>query len=146
MRRSLWFFLCVVVLASTGLISRPAGALVGDVKEFSLGSPATQPFDLASGPDGNFWVVESGTNRLARVTPTGKVTHFAIPAPYHVTESIVRGPDGRMWFTESPYAVGAISMNGVVKEYPVAHPPGPGGPGDITVGRYGNLWVIVSGS
>ncbi|MBV8668834.1 MAG: virginiamycin B lyase, partial [Candidatus Eremiobacteraeota bacterium] len=36
------------------------------IKEFALPSPDSQPVGMVLGPDKHLWIVESGTNKIAR--------------------------------------------------------------------------------
>ena len=77
----------------------------------------TQPITLCLGPDGNAWVTESGSDKIARVTPAGVVTEWSVTAGSKV-EGIAIGPDGALWFGEPGTAkYGEITTAGVVHEY-----------------------------
>lgn len=49
---------------------------------FSFSAVDAQPFQAVEGPDGNMWVTlnGAGTNKIARVTPTGTIDEFSPPA------------------------------------------------------------------
>ena len=98
--------------------------------------------DLASGPDGNLWLVTGCDDKVMRISYAGVIHEFPTTAggcPYQ----IIAGPDGNMWFTEHyGERVGRITTGGVLTEFPVT---GNGGssviyPDDITVGPDGNIW------
>jgi virginiamycin B lyase len=56
---------------------------------------------VTTGPDGNLWFVEYGSNALGRITPQGVVTQYQLPQPGSGPDGITTGPDGALWFTES---------------------------------------------
>ena len=68
-------------------------------------------------PDGMIWATESGTNRIARVSPsTSSITEFAIPTVNSVPWGITAGTDGNLYFTESgPGKVGRITTRGQIR-------------------------------
>ncbi len=120
---------------------------------FSAGiSPNAAASGIVSGPDGNFWFTEFGTDRIARTTPTGEITEFTLSAgrgPLNITV----GPDNNLWFTEStgdrigrinPLAGSTASIQASLAEFVI---PGAGSaPNDIISGPDGALWFTESGS
>ncbi|HST31998.1 MAG TPA: hypothetical protein VLJ80_00620 [Solirubrobacteraceae bacterium] len=99
------------------------------------------PIALTTGPDGNVWVAESSTGKIAKISPSGTIL-----AEYKVGTSlkptgITKGPDGNLWFTDwiegSSSKIGKITTAGVITEYTLpnnSHPEG------IVTGPDGNLW------
>jgi virginiamycin B lyase len=82
-----------------GAIARVTKA--GEVTEFPT-LTAGDPEDIAVGPDGNLWYVDSAADLIGRITTEGSITEFTEglsdgAAPTGIT----KGPDGAMWFTES---------------------------------------------
>ena len=83
------------------------------------------PDRIAVGPEGDLWFTEIEANRVARITPKGKVTEFSAgisggPAPFGSEPyGIAAGPDGNLWFTQlETDEVASINPNtGVVTEY-----------------------------
>src|SRR5690242_12956985 len=66
---------------------------------FSVPTPASRPYQIVSGPDGNLWFTESDAGKIGRITTSGSITEFKVHAgsgPYGITV----GPDGNIWFTE----------------------------------------------
>jgi streptogramin lyase len=60
--------------------------------------PATDPFGVAFGPDGAYWVAQFATNNLGRVTPDGQYTTLAVSTnsgPRHLAP----GPENTLWVT-----------------------------------------------
>jgi len=129
---------CLALLASL-VTAQPS---LGDIREFPLSSSSATPTGIAAGPDGNVWVTASGSNRIARVTPTGVVTEFTLAAgrePFDITPS-----GGLMWFTErNGNRIGrldptAADIQASIVEFLV---PGAGSrPTSIVVGPDGNVW------
>lgn len=92
--------------------------------------------DIVAGSDGNLWVPEVFTDKMARITPSGTVTEFAVSGdPYFDA----LGPDGDVWFTEKESGVvGCITPQGSVSEYPV--PNRSSLPEGITAGPHA-IWI-----
>jgi virginiamycin B lyase len=55
-------------------------------------------------------------NRVARITPEGKVTEFPIPSATGSPINIAVGPDRNIWFTKGA-KVGRVTPDGVVTEF-----------------------------
>jgi streptogramin lyase len=88
------------------------------IVEFSIPTPASQPWVIVAGPDGNLWFTEWLGNNIGRITTTGTITEFAIPSPSCEATSIAPGPDSNLWFTEqSGQKIGRITTAGVITEY-----------------------------
>jgi YD repeat-containing protein len=131
------------VIATNGGGSTLAAVVGSEVKlettEYT--PPAGEPFNIASGPDGNLWFTNSGTaGKIGKITPDGTVTEYALLSaggPYGITP----GPDGNVWFTNPTEAkVGKITPSGAINEYRVTN----GGERGITTGPDGNLWFVTS--
>jgi streptogramin lyase len=78
-----------------------------------------------------------------------RITEFSLPPdPVHspIAWDVTSGPDGNLWFTELRGAIGRITPDGRVTEFPVAPPPGAASAGawDIAAGPDGDLWFIES--
>ena len=128
----------------TGLIMYTGSALaaVGDITEYAL--PAQSwGFSIAAGPDGNMWIAEIYSNRVAKVTPAGVVTSYDVPTAGASTTSIAEGSDGNMWITEqNAQKVAKVTPSGVFTEYVT---PG-GAPYAIAKGPDGNMWFTENGA
>ena len=100
---------------------------------------------MAAGPDGMLWVTESGTNRIARVSPSSfSITEFTVPTANSVPWGITPGTDGTLYFTESgPGKVGRITTSGLITE--IALPNTGARPVGIATDAYGNVWVAEYG-
>ena len=115
--------------------------LFSSVAEFGL-TPGSTPESMTTGPDGAVWFVESGSDKVGRITPGGTVTEFSLAAGSSPS-GITAGPDGNLWFTEAGRdRVGRITTAGTVTEFSLAAGSGPSG---ITAGPDGNLWFTEAG-
>jgi virginiamycin B lyase len=100
---------------------------------------SVDPWGIAAGPDGNFWVTELSGNRIDRVTTAGVVTAFPVPTPGSEPWEIANGPDGNVWFTESVgNQIGRITTAGVITEFPL--PAANCSPRGIAAGPDGAIW------
>jgi virginiamycin B lyase len=78
-------------------------------------APAGSAVSITTGPDGNLWFTDTGTNAIGRMTPGGAVTTFAIPTPGSIPYRISAGPDGALWFVEGAgNKIGRVSVAGAV--------------------------------
>jgi streptogramin lyase len=142
-----------VALSYTGAATRPVSisAEGGSVTQFFPNAfrefgPFTIPVRfVARGGDGNVWFLEIDNighrYRIGRVTPAGVTTEFTPPGS---VAEITAGP-GAMWFTDGVRgAVGRITYDGKITEFPVVSDPGIDPPQSITLGPDGNLWFTTS--
>ena len=117
------------------LVPLAAAAQTGSIQEF----PAAygKPQGIVAGPDGNLWVAEEDSNRIARVSPSGSVLREIALSPGSGPLAIVVGPDGKLWFTEAGSSkIGKLGPLGtLIGEFPVG-----GAPESIAAGPDGNLW------
>ena len=128
-----------------GIVSvLPASAVptstTGDITEFTDGLPfGTNPYGIVTGPDGDLWFVENGSNQISKIDPTtGAVTDYSAGLTggaglWEITD----GPDGDLWFTESiANKIGKIDpTTGTITEYSVSS-----GALGITTGPDGDIW------
>jgi virginiamycin B lyase len=113
----------------------------GEIAEFPIPTPASQPRAIALGADGNIWFGMFAAGKIGRVTPSGVVTEFEIPTPRSGPRALAAGPDGNVWFSEYRTSkIGRITPAGAITEFPLPRPSA--GPGDITTGTDGNLWFV----
>src|SRR6516165_2478192 len=76
---------------------------------FPIPTPASPPWSISSGPDGNLWFTESWGNKVGVINPTSHaITEFALPTANASPVGIAAGPDGNLWFTEN--LAGKIGM------------------------------------
>jgi streptogramin lyase len=111
------------------------------VTEFSAGiSPASDPYDIVTGPDGNLWFTELGGNRVARMTAAGTVTEFPIASGFGV-RGIVPATDGNLWFVTDDGTVSRITPAGVQTGFSGSDTTfGAADPYMVAQGADGNLW------
>jgi streptogramin lyase len=58
--------------------------------------------EITTGPDGNLWFTEFGSNRIGRLTTAGAFAEFAAGiTPASNPYGIAVGPDGNIWFAEA---------------------------------------------
>ncbi len=138
-RCTLW----AVVIPLALLASLPANAVT--TLEFMIPTPASFPYGITAGPDGNIWFTESAGNKIGRITTTGSFTEFTIPTTVSQPRDITAGPDGNIWFTElAGNKIGRITTTGSFIESTI--PTALSSPDGITGGPDGNVWFTESGS
>jgi len=108
------------------------------------------PDIIAAGADNAMWFGEFSSNKIGRISMTGKVVEF--PLPSHGIENnnirgIVAGPDGALWFSESNVnKIARIAGDGRINEFPTSPDPHSAySPYDVTVGPDGSLWFATEG-
>jgi streptogramin lyase len=108
-----------------------------DWVSFLIPSSSSIPQGIVVGPDGNIWFVESGLDKIARITMKGIVTEFAVQS---AVEFMAVGPDHAFYAVgqDSPNIV-RMTKNGQSTLYPISS-----GALDIALGRDGNMWFTES--
>jgi virginiamycin B lyase len=110
------FSAALAVPEMSGLISPPSPA-----QSFEL---AGDPFGVALGGDGAYWIVQFAAGQLARVTTGGQLSFPVQGLPKESARQIATGPGGTLWVTlvknGEPGAVARIS--GVEPPPPSATP------------------------
>jgi streptogramin lyase len=127
-----------LLLISAALLAKFALAQSSTITEYPIPTTTSLPTSIINGPDGNLWFDESYTQKIAKITPAGRITEYDTTSS---PVSIVIGPDGNIWFTEDVYPVPAIARitpAGVLSEFPLSNPFSE--PLVITAGPDGNLW------
>jgi streptogramin lyase len=114
-----------------------AGAIVNNFTETTATSPSYQ---MALGPDGNFWFTETQAQKVAKVSLTGAVTEYPVAGKVYPVG--ITSADGNLWFTECiGQKMASISTAGTKKQYAVPNQPaGQPYPGYMVTGPDGNLW------
>jgi streptogramin lyase len=130
-----WVSLLALLIFIALLI--PGTAAAGAVVHFPL--PAgSEPEGIATGPEGNLWFAERGSNKIGRLTPSGQLTEFAVPTADSKPFQIAAGPDGNLWFTlPGAGEVGRISPAGEITRFSLGGIVGR----QIALGPDGNLWA-----
>lgn len=104
------------------------------------------PAGIVTGSDHNLWVTEPGTNKIARMTPTGTITQFTVPTAGAQAAWITYGTDGALWFTETHgNKIGRITTGGSFHEFAI--PTANSGPHAIqncssNCGAHGGVWFV----
>ena len=121
-----------------------AAALI--VSEFPTAlAAAAAPSQITTGPDGNLWFTETGSNKIGEMKPDGTlVTEITLPAGSG-PQGITTGPDGNLWFTEeTSNKIGHVSTAGSL--FPEITLPAGSLPFGITTGPDNNLWFTEAGT
>ncbi len=121
--------------------SLPSGASCFRCGQASLGG-------IAAGADGNLWFVDSGQDKVGRITQSGAITEFDLPSDVGGPYGIGAGPDGNIWLTTSALGQGRpdwilkVRADGTVTAFQAGNGTGQSGTGPehITAGPDGNLW------
>jgi virginiamycin B lyase len=97
--------------------------------------------DIVAGSDGRLWIAGGNLSAIAAVGIDRRVALYAMPdgriQPWQLTE----GPDGALWFTQiERNAIGRMSRDGMVNEYPFPSSVENRAAGGIVVGLDRNLW------
>src|SRR5437868_7445822 len=85
-------------IAALAFTAGIAAAQTTPVKTFPIRG-GSQPFAITMGEDGNFWFTLSNSSKVARITPSGRISYSRTPSlsnPAFITP----GPDGNIWFNE----------------------------------------------
>lgn len=86
-----------IAYANPGAIPHEIGTLSAGGTPTKIERPLADPFGIAFGADGAYWIAEFAAHRLARLTPEGAVTTFdGLPANSGPRE-IVAGPSNTLW-------------------------------------------------
>lgn len=101
---------------------------------------SSSPHGIASGPDGNLWYADFGTNKISKITTAGIITEYSLPAGSYPI-AIAKGPDGNLWYTDyGTSKIGKITTSGTITEYALPAGSDPEGINGIVAGPDGNLW------
>jgi streptogramin lyase len=74
-----------------------SGLVTGTFRAASRSAPG----HIAPGPDGNLWFSESGTGRIGRITPSGRITDYSDGITLaSLILDVARGPGSTVWFVE----------------------------------------------
>jgi streptogramin lyase len=111
--------------------------------EFTLPGVDTWPRGIVTGPDDNIWYVASASNKIGRITTSGKITEFTVPTANSMPYVITAGFHNDLWFLElgSTSKVGRVSTTGSFSEYTLpASIQSTLSQIAITSGTDGNIW------
>ncbi len=133
MRRSTKLFLGIFACFNVSWAQAPT------FTEYAIPTAASFPGGIAAGPDGALWFVESGGNKIGRISTAGVFSEYPVPTASSHPFTIAAGPDGALWFVEyNGDKIGRITTAGVVTEYAI--PTLIGSPTGIAAGPDGALW------
>jgi virginiamycin B lyase len=141
----------VLMLGSTLIGAVPVGA-TPTFTHYPLPSPASQPVELTTGPDGALWFTEGGSNaRIGRITTAGALTEFPVPVDSPTVtklDGILTGPDGALWYTYTQdRAIGRITTSGAITKYPIPfNIQNPLQPSNLVTGPDGAIWISGGGT
>ena len=118
-------------------------AIAGTLTEFSGMTGCAGPRGIAPALDGALWFAEFCTDKIGRITTSGKIGEYAIPTVDSGPWGITSGPDGALWFAEYfANNIGRITTSGTITEFTV--PTGASNPTRIVSGPDGALWFTES--
>lgn len=156
---ALWFTESAVNQIGRAMPSKTTPCtLNGEITEYDVpgatigqtggGNAATSADSIASGPGGNLWFTEAGSERIGEMSTSGTVVGTFPTPPATLSESpfgIVEGSDGNMWFTNpnSGDHIGRVTAAGKITEFAL---PAYGGSLGIVSGPDGNLWFTYAAS
>lgn len=108
------------------------------IDRFGIPTPASRPYTIVAGADGNLWFTESLGDKIARIAPDGHITEVPLDSgagPY----GICVGADGAVWFTERfANRIGRLDANGRLSHWNI--PTANSQPWEIILGPDGNCW------
>jgi virginiamycin B lyase len=149
-------FLATVLLAACGKgtpitsgTPTPAPTLPPTVtSQYTIPTASSEPAGIALGADGNLWISEFRTSKIAQLSTSGKITDVVTPTSNAEPNGIASGPGPNLnvWFTETRVGrVAEITTSGPpYTEYTLpdsaSHPVG------IALGSDGNMWVTDPGT
>jgi len=111
----------------------------GQATDFPVPTPNSTTQSGALGPDGAIWFIERSAAKVGRMTLGGTFTEYPL-SPGAFPNRIVAAPDGALWFTELRASkLGRMTTDGTLTEFPIS-----GGPVGITVGKDGQLYIVLS--
>jgi virginiamycin B lyase len=133
----------------------PADDMVGSINPLGIVhylrlAANSTPRGITTGPDGNIYVTEAGSNKIAKILPDWTGGTLAWERPLPIASSlplrITSGPDRNLWFTENgANQIGRLSpADGSLTEY--ALPTANSQPLGITSGPDGNVWFTENGA
>lgn len=148
-----WGLLVGVVFGWLVLVAGASAASLGQAVDFPTPSSNSEPWAIASGPDGNIWFSEySRIGVLEPCTPLATcdpvTREFTIPPSFGGTpdpSALTVGSDGNLWFNE----LNTNQIGVMVPCTPIAtcvptvrsfSTPSPGTAASVATGPDGNLW------
>jgi streptogramin lyase len=112
----------------------------GGGKAFDVGLGEEGSYGIAFGPDGRIWFADPTNKRIGRINTNGTGLKYFSSGLTGDPDSIIAGPDGNLYFGEFSPAVGRITTNGAITEFPVPDKLGSFPVLSLTIGPDGNIW------
>ncbi|HUA58738.1 MAG TPA: nidogen-like domain-containing protein [Verrucomicrobiae bacterium] len=113
-----------------------AGGAAGTITEYPVPISSSEPYGIATGPDGALWFTDAA-GYIGRMTTAGAVTE--VPDFAAGPRGIVTGPDGNLWFADTNNGkIGQVTPAGILTEFPT--PTVSSAPHNLILGPDGNLW------
>ena len=122
---------------------------------------ASRPDGITVGPDGNLWFVQTGTQQIGEMTPTGVLTEHPIggvgacgvpsgptppgaSGPLTVGNLIATGPDGNLWFNSGSNNLTSLTTTGQMTTCSSPHLRASGPGNALALGPVGSgtLWAV----
>jgi streptogramin lyase len=133
------------LVAAALIPATSAAAEPGVVTDYPI-PVESDPYAVATGPEGKIWFVASSRGHVGRMTTAGAISAAeVVPFPNSgLAQAITLGPDGNMWVEQFghldkvPPSVNSTEQI-TAYEYPVH--PGSDGYGSIATGPDGRLWI-----
>ena len=130
---------CLATLSSAAAVALVCAVGSAQIQSFAIPTPASRPYTIVAGVDGNLWFTESSGNKIGRITPDGVITEVAILDPGSGPYGICMGAEGAVWFTERfANRIGRLDASGHVSEFNIPTPNSQ--PWEIVLGSDGNCW------
>ena len=116
--------------------------------QYPIPTKSSQPAGIALGSDGNLWVTEFRSSKIAQLNTAGKFSENVTPTRNAGPNGIASGPGPNLnvWFTESNVGrVAQITVGGPpYVEYTL--PDSAAKPVGIALGSDGNMWLTDPGT
>jgi virginiamycin B lyase len=118
----------------------------GQVNEFPIPTPNSEPAAITRGADGDMWFTEPGAGKIGRITPAGAIEEIPVPSVGERRNGIALGSDGNLWFAGSvdAPALSWITPAETVHSIPAADLSG-GTIRSVAAGREGDIWFSSEG-
>jgi virginiamycin B lyase len=120
----------------------------GVTSQYPIPTASSRPMGISLGSDGNLWITEFASSKIATLNSNGTITEHVTPGRKAGPIGIASGPGPALnvWFTETNLArVAQITISGppyieYILPNPAARPVG------MTLGSDGNMWCTDPGT
>ncbi len=116
--------------------------------QYKIPTASSEPLGIALGSDGNIWVTEFASSKMARLGTAGKFAESVTPTRKAGPNGVASGPGPNLnvWFTETNVGrVAQVTIAGPpYSEYTL--PDSAAKPVGIALGSDGNMWVTDPGT